>query len=317
MSITLRPPEGSRQEGTGFSRCTPLKGAQAKVNCPPQPPGSATVAAGQPCLRSGPGNRLQKRSPGALGTQNWLQSSGVSLLQAHRPQDRDQGCPKRWPWARGSWRPAGGAPLSSASLSVHAGDSRQSGRQGDGVLQARGWYSVLSLAKTPEGHVLSLGNSWPPSRAHCCICSPGLCLQVQAHHLKAAGLCGSSMSPRPQLVKCRRRGAPGLAHRGAGCTEAARGPTLGPGSLAASHAHKHTDTHTSRGLGDTGSTAAPGSKVGAPGRGQGLTSGPGRAPPGPPSRAGTWPGPSWSPVQPPGCSCPPPPGAGGPGPGTA
>ena len=120
MLISLHPPEGSCQEGKACGP-PPLKEAQTKVNCP-RPPGCHNST--QVALSELARNHLQKRSPGALGTQDtrssptWPGRGTVSLLRLTSPSQSppapgpEPELPRKVAWARGPQRP-GGAPMCS------------------------------------------------------------------------------------------------------------------------------------------------------------------------------------------------------------
>lgn len=98
--VTLRPPDGSRQERTGFSWPHSLERGPNQGELPPRPQ-AATMATVQACLRSRPGNHLQKRSPGAPGTQDTggeddsvLAPGSLAHPRAHLPQDSTRAAQK-------------------------------------------------------------------------------------------------------------------------------------------------------------------------------------------------------------------------------
>lgn len=291
ISLFRSPPNSSpcvpqtvpARNGLAFHGPTPLKGAQTKENCPHAP----RLPQWQLCrLVSGAGQGITSRK-GPLGPRGHRTPAGrttASLLQAHWPIPEPT-CPRtvpelprRWPWASSPQRPAGAPLLRNASLSVHTGDSCQSGHQGDGSVQAPDG-SQLSLAKIPEDHVESLGHSWLLSRARCHVCSPGplppgpgLSPRGRRRESKGQGygplgqLCApQAPAGEAQTVWCSWAGPQGSRQHGS-----SRGPHPGGPARSLSHAHEHTDTHTH--VPRTGGHwihCFPGERGGGPGEGPG------------------------------------------------
>lgn len=241
------PQRTPARKGLAFEGPTPLKGAQTKTDSCPRPQALPPRQAGSLVSEAGQGITSRKSSLGSWGHRR----SRVSLLQARRPipeptwpRTGTRAAPKGGPGPRvleGQWEPPpSDVPVSrctpATAVSPDVGVTEPF-RPTDG--------SQLSPAETPEGFVVSLRNSWPPFRACCRVCSPGrlppsAAPSPQGHRRsgrdKASGLCSSCVSPRPQPVKCRQRGPPRPACRGADGAAAARGPP----TVSRAQIHRHT-----------------------------------------------------------------------------
>jgi len=130
--IPLRHLQGSRQEGTGFSRPCSLERGPNPGELPPTPPGchnGGCVAcspkqAGEITSRKGALGPWGHRTP-ARERHSILAPGSPAHPRGHLPQNGDQSCLRRWPWARGPRRPAGAPLLRNVSLSVHIGHSHR------------------------------------------------------------------------------------------------------------------------------------------------------------------------------------------------